>query len=321
MKLAIAQHVQSFEALDRQLAYEAISDDPEDYQRCIARERTLELEACRKAGVPYFFILETQETRHIRMSGHGGQDPFKKHQLFDADRNPVESLTGYEVLLRTYVSHEQRPLEFIEHLGGRNVADWPSQLLTLEWYKHVRPEFLKRKLAWYRLDEVHGRDIGHLKDAAGRFFCKTSYKVQGYSGVTDDLVDFLGYQTEVMPANTEVIISEPLDLMTNDHGKLEYRCYVVRGRVSSISRYIDYATNYAIPPDIKTFVASFVAAHRHIMPECYVLDVAECWQRGPVVIELNGIVASGRYEKNYFTKLLSDLQIASNDSKDGSSDE
>lgn len=308
MKLAIAQHVQSFEALDRQLAYEAISDDPEDYQRCIARERTLELEACRKSGVPYFFILETPDTRHIRMSGHGGQDPFKKHLLFDAGRNTVESLAGYEVLLRTHVSHEQRPLEFIEHLGGSNIADWPSQLLTLEWYKHVLPEFLKRKLAWYRLDEVHGRDISYFKNAAGRFFCKTNYKVQGYSGLTDDLVDFLGYQTEIMPSSTEVIISEPLDLMVDDKGKLEYRCYVVRGRVSSISRYIDYATDYLIPAVIEAFASAFVAAHGDILPECYVLDVTECRQRGPVVIELNGIVASGRYERNSFTKLLEDLQ-------------
>jgi len=46
--------------------------------------------------------------------------------------------------------------------------------------------------------------------------------------------------------------------------------------------------------------------HREAMPACYVLDVAET-DRGIVVIEFNGIVASGRYEKNSFPKLLADL--------------
>jgi hypothetical protein len=307
MMLAIAQYVSSFEALDRQIAYETISDDPENYHRCIARERTLEIEACRKAGVPCFLIVDTPGTRNVHMIGHGGQDPFRRHLLYDADRRPVDSLTGYEVLVRSSVGHEKSVRTFVEERGGSNIADWASQQYTLNWYKHVRPEYLKRRLAWFPLGTALEEDLSDFRGADGRFFAKTSYKA--LSSLTNSLIDLLGYNVELMPPSTEIIVSEPLSLLTDTKGKREYRCFVVRNRVSSISRYLDYDTDYLIPLEIERFAAEFVEAHSERMPECYVLDVAES-TRGQVVIELNGIVASGRYEKNDFSKLLLDLRTA-----------
>lgn len=189
--------------------------------------------------------------------------------------------------------------------GDWSVADEVDYFETAPDNKHIRPEYLKRHLAWFRMDEVFRQDLSRFKDSEWRFFCKTNYKA--LSGITDDLVSFLGYATETMPPSTKVIISEVLDLLTDEKGKLEYRCFIVRGRVSSISRYIDYDTDYEIPPEITAFAEAFVTDHHALLPDCYVLDVGECARRGPVVIELNGIVASGRYEKNDFCKLLRDL--------------
>jgi hypothetical protein len=299
--MTIAQHVVSFEALDRPL--EAISEDTENYHRCVARERRLEIEVCREMGVPCFLILDTPETRGIHIAGHG-QDPLRKHLLYDLNREPVDSLTG-EVLLRTSVSHERSCLEFIEQMGGVNVADWASQVKTQEWYKHVRPEYLKRRMGWFRLDEVP--DLSGFRDANGQFFAKTSFK--GISGLTDSLTSLLGYDAELMPPSAEIVASEPVSILTDERGKREYRCFVVRGKVSSVSRYIDYDTDYEIPGDVEAFASAFVADHGNL-PDCYVLDVAET-ERGLVVIELNGIVASGRYERNCFRRMVGDFVLAS----------
>ncbi len=113
-----------------------------------------------------------------------------------------------------------------------------------------------------------------------------------------------------MPPSTEILISETLEILSDVKGKREYRCFVVRNKVSSVSRYLDYDTDYTIPSTVTEFATAIVADHIGTLPECYVLDVAECQQRGPVAIELNGIVASGRYERNDFRKLLRDLQSA-----------
>jgi hypothetical protein len=43
-----------------------------------------------------------------------------------------------------------------------------------------------------------------------------------------------GFQTEIMPMDTEVIVSEPVEILKDAKGKREYRCFVV-ARVSSVS--------------------------------------------------------------------------------------
>jgi len=157
------------------------------------------------------------------------------------------------------------------------------------------------------LEGIFEQDLSTFKDKAGRFFCKTNFKIVGCSGVTNNLVAFFGYDIEMMSSTTDVLISEVIPLKTDSKGKCEYRCFVVGNRVSSISRYIDYDTDYEIPADLSAFAAAFAKDHIGRLPACYILDVAETTDRGPVVIELNGIVASGRYEHNSFPQLLNDL--------------
>lgn len=305
--IAIAQHVHSFDKLDRMLAFEAFSDDPEHYDRCVARERANEIAICAEMGVPCFLILDGPRGRNVRISGHGGQNPFGAMSVCDANRHPVETLKPYRVLLRTSGTYEKGALKLIRQLGGLNIAGWQSQKDTRHWYKRVKKEFLKRRVGWFPLETALVADLGAFRDHNGEFFCKTDCKIRGGTGVTSSVLELFGYDVERMSAQTEVIVSERLDLMADSGGKLEYRIYVVNGKVSSISRYIDYVTDYEIPRSVAAFAGSFVEAHLTELPSCYVLDVGECRARGPVVIELNGIVASGRYEKNCFRKLLADL--------------
>jgi hypothetical protein len=159
-------------------------------------------------------------------------------------------------------------------------------------------------MAWFPMNQAFYVPLPEFRDSDGKFFAKTSFKA--ISGLTDNLLTLLGYDVEMMPPSTEILFSEPLQILTDARGKREYRCFVVQNRVSSISRYIDYDTDYEIPAQVEEFAAAFVADHRGVLPSCYVLDVAET-DRGMVVIELNGIVASGRYERNDFRKLLMDL--------------
>jgi hypothetical protein len=81
----------------------------------------------------------------------------------------------------------------------------------------------------------------------------------------------------------------------------------VRNRVSSISRDIDYRTDDEISAEVESFAQDLVEAHQGVLPDGYVLDVAES-DRGIVVVDLHGIVASGRYEKNEFGRLLRDRE-------------
>lgn len=57
------------------------------------------------------------------------------------------------------------------------------------------------------------------------------------------MYDVFGYSLETMGLGTEFLVSEPMKLSKDGNGKSkEYRCYVVNGRLVSISRYHDYET-------------------------------------------------------------------------------
>lgn len=53
------------EEYDKTIEYWNISDNKEDYQRCIHRERCMEIAACRHYGVPYMFIVENREAPDV----------------------------------------------------------------------------------------------------------------------------------------------------------------------------------------------------------------------------------------------------------------
>jgi hypothetical protein len=55
---------------------------------CVARERMLEVTACRVAGVPCFLTLDTPDSRGFHLIGHGTQSMYCMHLLFDTDRHP-----------------------------------------------------------------------------------------------------------------------------------------------------------------------------------------------------------------------------------------
>jgi hypothetical protein len=114
----------------------------------------------------------------------------------------------------------------------------------------------------------------------------------------------LGFSIETLPADCEVIVSETLDIVSDAHGKQEYRVYVLRDKAVNVSRYIDYRTDYDVPKEIYDFARTFVLYHRDILPHGYVLDIGIDEKRGPVVIGLNPLIDSGRYEKNDFNDLL-----------------
>lgn len=310
MRVAIAFYVHSLKRLDRDLDYESISPDHDDYQRCVARERTLAMRACEEAGVPYFLIVDIETSGSVRASGYAAQRAWIEHRVYNQNRQPVTSLSGYDVLLLASVAHEQTLLACIEELGGRNIADFSSQQFTLAWYKLVDPAYLKRKLAWFPLDCAWSADFDAFRGPDGQFFCKTNYKLPGRAGLTRSLAGLFEYQLEIMPASTEIIVSEPLSICEDSRGKLEYRCFVIGHKLSSVSRPLDYDTAYEIPEAVFSFVRSFIERHIEILPPCYVVDVALDEQRGPVVIEMNGIVAAGRYERNSFPALLTDLSAA-----------
>lgn len=305
---AVVFYLSSFHDLEKLKNYSLISNDKESYGLCVARERFMEIEACAKRAFPFFYVIGLS----ARIAGHGYQNIMGELKTYDSHMNRVDSLSGKELLLRTNsVSNVYGPLSYIEKIGGVPIISWNDEERVEMWYKVVSPYFLKRTIAIFPSREF--TDVLNLRlqeitrcSADGKVFIKSSRKQGIDTAVIDvaDIYDHIGFSLEVISDDIDIIVSEPLSLLTDPKGKLEYRTFVVSGIIANTSRYLDYDTAYEIPSGITAFIKEFVAYHRNVLPHSYVIDVGVDERKGPVVIELNPIISSGRYEKNDFSDIL-----------------
>lgn len=92
--------------------YEKVSEDPENFNRCMSRERAIEVAACREYGIPYYFIIDVKDKNNrIRVSGLGDAlTSFSKYLVVDSQFRPVE-LTGKTIFLRTHAQDGENVMD------------------------------------------------------------------------------------------------------------------------------------------------------------------------------------------------------------------
>ena len=149
------------------------------------------------------------------------------------------------------------------------------------------------------LEKIFARD--------GRVFSKTQRKQRtGFallSSATED--DSFGYWDwrKVLPHGEPCMISEPIEIKP----KREFRCLVIDGRVSSVTR--PRAVRYE-PPDAaaRQFAGEFVAAISGLtFPRTFGLEIGETADRGWVVIELCPISETRFYVGDRLDWLIADI--------------
>jgi len=306
--------VYSWDYLDRHiLNFKSISGNPEDFHLCVARERCQEIEICDKSNFSYFFMLH--KNHKMTCSGQVSQSFWNEYELFDSKREVVDSLSGHSVLLRSSANEIQKPLEFISGLSAKNIVTWEDEIKILGWTSLVGNEFTKREIRQISLSKFYeeiDNSFPSLKEMAGedgKLFIKTRNKFVNF------IIDINSphsseemYSFETIPLDSQLIVSSHLDILSDKKGKLEYRIWVANYNPSSISRYLDYDISYPIPKEVHSFAEEFIIHYRDKLPSFYVLDIGLDRNKGPVAIELNGIIASGRYAENDFGKFLENIK-------------
>jgi hypothetical protein len=92
-----------------------------------------------------------------------------------------------------------------------------------------------------------------------------------------------------------LILSEVLQIEKGPTAKQEFRAFIVNGKVTSLSAYVDYES-VPVPDEIRAMAEDFAKANAHIAP-AFVADFGVT-DRGPVLIEMNDFYRSGRYLDN-----------------------
>ena len=211
-------------------------------------------------------------------------------------------------------------------LVGADAMPVPGEVLSdivENWCSYVKPEFLGRNVMVVKNRDINDENLSMAANKEterkilsactgldGKMFIKTRFKktsaVVNLNDTMPVLWQLLGYGAEYAPPDTEFIASEVMDISKDSRGQTkEYRCYVVRGKAVSFSRYVD-SRDRLVPRKVKDFFHSFVDAHmeRFGSKATYVVDACECTDGRVRMIEMNPLEGSGRYEGNRADALL-----------------
>lgn len=151
------------------------------------------------------------------------------------------------------------------------------------------------------IERVYGKEI----------FIKT--KTKNFSGVvsTELLLDeeCVFYKTLLYHLGDDFIISRKVNIVEDQYGKKEYRCFVVGNEVYNISRFTT-SVLHEIEPEILQKAQEIIGNLKDSFPNSYVLDLFECQLDGETyidVVEFNPISSSGPYLYNSCIEKSCDL--------------
>ncbi|WP_372364823.1 ATP-grasp domain-containing protein [Candidatus Uabimicrobium sp. HlEnr_7] len=305
MNLGIVYLLPDWQYLEYVFSCSKLHKDPENYELRIANMMRTEIEICKKNAVDVYYLLNGNTPQQFFIDQNGQCHDYE-YQLFDQKHNTIMSLNK-NLLLRSSCAEIEKPLSYLQSLGSFNILTWKDECIVADWHKHVSLEFTKRNILEIAKVKLNTALLKSFS-ARNRVFIKS--KTKNFGIVTDTNISHFDVANSLaaLPDDEILVISEPLDLCCDEHGPIEYRIWVSKYQATSISRYIDEATHYQIPKEINKFAERFIKEYKDVFPAHYILDVGVNYNMEFSVIELNGMIASGRYYRNDFDVFLKVLR-------------
>lgn len=224
----------------------------------------------------------------------------KINEFIDFNDNIVD-ITGQPVLMRTGVEQGRALIEEITKHGGIPIISVKDADMVEAWPKYVS---IRRGMEVLRGSELIDPEfISVIEKRFGQeIFLKTLKK--NFNGVIPVKYlkdkDCAFYKAIMHHLEDEFIVSEKIDILEDEHGKKEYRCFVVGGEVYNISR-MTTTGFHKIDKSILERLESLAQTLKGYFPDTYCVDLCEYTIGGDVyidVVEFNPIYAAGPYLYN-----------------------
>lgn len=234
----------------------------------------------------------------------------KKDIFLNKDGEEID-IQGIEMLPRTGVLEAHRLADAIDKHGGISVVNNDDYETTLNWPNYIRT---KRQCVIMSGQEIidSPEKIIELFGTEKVFF-KT--KDKNYSQVIDieQLLNKQGnfYKALNNHANDDFIISDVVKIVEDEFGPLEYRGFVVDGRLLNVSRIHDFLMGSVPSFVLDKMEVTINSLKDSSFPNSYVVDlfVFEDGDKADVdVLECNPIISSGTYLYNSVFEQTADLE-------------
>lgn len=286
---------------------------PKESLPSIARENLDATDICNELGVRSFIV-------HINIANKLWQEDIKFAEYIKMGTltlpNQVDSLEGYNLLLRSWKAPTPFVLRAIESLGGRNELSLDDYYKAIGWPAYASQDYTHREIGMMPLSEVADSAAKYAID--GRVFAKTAEKLDYGHGTVTALETAMGMSINGVPyirdrdkkeytkkvdPETQIILSQPLSFETDAKGNREYRAWVFDNKVVALVRY-GHPDDPEVPSEVSDFCKGFTEAHTGKLPAHYVADVGIANGLGPVVVEVNDIMYAGNMSKGIFKRIL-----------------
>lgn len=219
----------------------------------------------------------------------------------------IQDIAGLRIFFRTNISKEEIIREAILRQGGYSLNTKDNIDKIKQWSKFIPT---KRNLIL-----ATGKEILENKNLKSRIFdmqidneifLKT---VQKNFSDTINIDEFIERKYGLIDAlelhsTEEFMISEKVEIIEDEYGKQEYRCFVLDGKIKSISRPL-FSTPHPIPEEVKEEAQKLL---EHIIriadfPTTFSMDMAHYMipKRNVAIydiVELNPLEATGEYLYN-----------------------
>jgi len=262
--------------------YRDIDLNPENFKRCMARERWQEINYFSNKNKAVFWN--------------------KNKRIFtDIDFNEIK-IKEKLIPRCTDASDFSMLAEDANKLNIKLITT-PYEFYTIENWMQILPSYYINRKTITTTKESASKNFknyyNQIKDGKGRFFIKSVVKGWSYSGSPEGWYETgMAMSLEHGSEKDLVMFSEYVDIEEDEYGTIEYRCFIINGDIRSMSRYLDY--DIIVPTQgAADFIVNFIdKTVGFYFPKNVVLDIMQLTDGSYSLVEANAIPYSGRYAGN-----------------------
>jgi len=253
---------------------------------------------CFDSRLPWDYSKKEMAISKMNNNGILYDNELKKFMDFDGN---IVDIKNKLIFPRTGINHIYNMNNEIVLQGGIPVVSNEQVKVVENWPNYYADKRKSRIVKGY--DLVDESTVKEIELCYGKqIFIKTKFK--NFSGVIS--IDLLEdekcafYKTLLHHLDDDFIISKKVDILEDDYGKKEYRCFILNNEIYNISRFTTTVL-HNIDNKILEEAQKIVKKIKNVFPDYYVLDLFEYQLDGKKcidVVEFNPINASGLYLYN-----------------------
>ena len=248
---------------------------------------------------------ESQELPGILYLKKKGQICFydSEQDLFLDEKLQPFDITGAYIIPHNYVSVAQSFHNAVKEHGGILPADIDLENEMHNWLNYYKPIRKMRDIKGRELQDLN--ILKELEQSYGlEMFFKT--KTKSFYGIVK-IEDLKNPKTVISRAlakhpNDDFLISEVVNIKTDELGRKEYRIFVYNNEILNISRYTECFLHRIEPEVYRRAQEILEQLKSTALPATYVMDLFEYEDKNGNtqidVLEFNGTSAAGRYLYN-----------------------